>query len=316
MPIIFKDSSHNLVFGSITIEKVGSSEAAISSMWGENIPVRMMAPPENTIIFDSLENDYYRYGTFNVKLPVKGRYRIEACTAGLVPTYYTMSNNSSHTACPGGLSGCYHTFEAEIGSGDLTINVPAGIAPGDYGSTSYNYGFDKGTVKFYFASITAPVVLTLNNKEIYRLDNCNTPTSSATLRYCSESSFTKGSYTINNSGSAGKCTWTNVPKCIVPPTYMSGTSFYYWYKTISATNDGTVTTTLNLLNSTKKYNLPGTYKYGYDTWTYTTAGLSPITNTTSGPGAGSDGHIYRNGTYISPSTSKCGYCKIIYLGKN
>ena len=41
MPIIFKDSSHNLAFGSITIEKVGSSEAAISSMWGENIPVRI-----------------------------------------------------------------------------------------------------------------------------------------------------------------------------------------------------------------------------------------------------------------------------------
>ena len=36
-------------------------------------------------------------------------------STGLVPTYYTMSNNSSHTACPGGLSGCYHTFEGRDG---------------------------------------------------------------------------------------------------------------------------------------------------------------------------------------------------------
>ncbi len=334
MSIRIGNTIYDVYNGTKLIEKCNTAGGIGYSAYGENIPVVLIAPPEGTVLFDSLENGVYRTGNFAVKIPVKGVYKLDICTSGITPI--NVGNSTNPTPLyntnqslwrAGGFSGFYKSMEIILPAGDYELYVPI---VQEYDGCGCLGGRDSyyGTCYMYAPNVDDPATLSLNGEVIYSLNN-NITQKESNFYHCAILGDKAQVNTLVSpykyvSGS-GTSQVIKYPTCIVPPMYhgYSG-SFNMKSRVASHNNTGIETTSLEIRRILmEKYNDPyiGDSQYGsYERRDCVMGGLSPITNTETGPGAGGNGYDSINATYY-PGKNQCskgtgGYIKITYLGKN
>jgi len=295
--IIINNNEYTVNTGSTKIEYIGQDDACAYSMWGDNPPTIRRAPEVGTVIFDSYNGSTYRTGVFNFTLPVKGRYGVIAITSGLNSNIVSYNNGSASYTTTGALSGCMHTFEAIVDEGDYIVSIPNTLGSVYYTEPWSKYGNQGGNQRISLWD--APVIITCNSEQVYKLNNQKNPTSNLGFSlYCPADKVDLGYGYIM--GGSDRRYLLNAPHCI--------TTYY-------GANTGEHETIWDISNSNKVSN-PAT-KDSSTYSQYLIGGNSPLTNTRTGPGAGADGN-YKSSSriYNQKHYNTGGYFKITYLGKN
>lgn len=279
--------------------------------YGNNMP-----PEPGDPIFESVDNQGgYLVGNFDIKIPVTGKYKIEACTNGL-PCVTTPSNayaSLSHPQCAGGLSGSFHTFETVLESGNYSTYIPEGTTINSAGYIRGTYEYINTTYNVYagFPELGKPLTISKSGEIIYSLKNDDTLYDGSTNLYILGEKVTSNTSPYEYTQNSSTQYTVKLAKCLSLPKMGSGGLSS---KVSPCSNNGIVETTLEQNNLEILYNKPTS-----DNEKYLIGGYSPVNNKVSGPGAGGTGWEELNGVNHPSSSnnrtpSRGGYLKITYLG--
>lgn len=275
-----------------------------------------MPPEPGDPIFESIDTDGgYLVGNFDIKIPVTGKYKIEACTNGL-PCVTTPSNayaSLSHPQCAGGLSGSFHTFETVLESGNYSTYIPEGTNINSAGYIRGIYEYINTTYNVYagFPELGKPLTISKSGEIIYSLKNDDTLYDGSTNLYILGEKVTSNTSPYEYTQNSSTQYTVKLAKCLSLPN-MGGGGLSS--KVSPCSNNGIVETTLEQNNLRILYNKPTSDKEDYLIGAY-----SPVNNRVSGPGAGGTGWEELNGVNHPSSSdnrtpSRGGYLKITYLG--
>ena len=292
-------------------------KSVIYSKFGGN-PKMYPVPDKNTVIFESKDSeDNYIRGDFQFTIPIYGLYEFLVCNSGMCAVGLSSYGNYDswrEYVVPGGLSGTKHSFKVYLNPGTYQIHVPnkttwrdTGILESKYSRyVNYTLDFpkiDEDYIELYYISRGESTLL-------YKLEHTLTTRDWIDIRVFDEVSSNETGYTLINNGLA------NIENCYVFGT-TSGNQYYIGRSLVNAANNnGTITTTLDLIDSETSYNEPRDYKLGTHTYYCLQRALSPIDNSTTGPGASGDGIICETNSadyILSRTLAKGGYAKITYL---
>jgi len=241
-------------------------------------------PQIGDIVFEN------RSGEYDFNLPFSGKFGVTAITSGPNSNASMPENLQITWTYYASISGCMHTFDTTLEPGNYHVSIPKRLGQVSYWEPKRTGDYQGGTQ--WVSLWDAPVILTKNAEQIYKLNNDGT-TSNFTLQM----TCTRGKENIGGGYIMSGKVLTNAPRCIQGP---------------STSNYGPVETTLTMTGSSKTYNSTSSWN-----GKRVVAAKSPLTNDNVGPGAGAEGCHRENGRVVHRANQYCqdGYFRLIYKGK-